>query len=205
MRKDARRNRDAIVAAATDLFAALGVGAPIDVIAQRAGVGNATLYRHFPAREDLLTAVYREPMKEQVAAARRALAHPDPWEGFATYVRETCRLQASNHGLANVLCSHPGAPELARLGDEASDNGSLLLQNAQAAGAVRADLVMEDLAVLLMANAGLIDRAGSAATTASERFIALTLEGWRAEAVTGPAPPPPDREAMKEGMRNLRT
>ncbi|WP_254784800.1 MULTISPECIES: TetR/AcrR family transcriptional regulator [unclassified Curtobacterium] len=57
MRADARRNRDAILAAARELFESEGILAPIDGIATRAGVGNATLYRNFPTRDDLLAAV----------------------------------------------------------------------------------------------------------------------------------------------------
>ena len=57
MRADARRNYDALVAAADEIFTAHGPGASLDEIARRAGVGNATLYRHFPDRRDLLVAV----------------------------------------------------------------------------------------------------------------------------------------------------
>src|ERR1700759_5520319 len=67
MRADARRNRDAILAAAREVFEAEGVLAPLDAIAVRGGVGNATLYRNFPTREDLLSAVMETSIVEAVA------------------------------------------------------------------------------------------------------------------------------------------
>ncbi|MFD0527883.1 helix-turn-helix domain-containing protein [Kitasatospora arboriphila] len=70
-RRDARRNREALAAAAADVFAELGLDAPLDVIARRAGVGNATLYRHFPTREDLIGEVFRPAAAVLAEAARK--------------------------------------------------------------------------------------------------------------------------------------
>src|SRR3954467_8534167 len=82
LRADAARNRDAIIAAARPVFAEHGLGAPLDEIARRPRVGNATLYRHFPTREELVQAALMCPMAEYLAAAEDGLADPDPWAGF---------------------------------------------------------------------------------------------------------------------------
>ena len=69
MRADARRNRDALIAAAREVFTELGPDAPLDEIARRAGIGNATMYRHFPARRDLHVAVYADEVAALCARA----------------------------------------------------------------------------------------------------------------------------------------
>ncbi|HWI73114.1 MAG TPA: helix-turn-helix domain-containing protein, partial [Baekduia sp.] len=86
LRADARRNRDAIVAAARHAFAERGLQTSLDDIAKRAGVGSGTLYRHFPTRDDLVSAVFTERMAEHVAAVEQAQREKDPWEAFAEYV-----------------------------------------------------------------------------------------------------------------------
>src|SRR3954462_8361668 len=76
-----------------------GLKASLDDIAKCAGVGSGTLYRHFPTREDLITAVFTERMTEHVAAVEAARAAADPWQGFAGYVATICRAQATDKGL----------------------------------------------------------------------------------------------------------
>ena len=73
LRADAQRNRDALVAAAERVMGRRGLDAPLDEIAMAAGVGNATLYRHFPTRRDLVQAVFAEQMARYAAAVERAL------------------------------------------------------------------------------------------------------------------------------------
>src|ERR1700735_4294889 len=90
LRADAARNRAAIVAVARDVFAEHGLEAPLEVIAARAGVGIATLYRRFPTREKLVAAALVEKVTEYAEAARQALATPDPWDGFAGFVERIC-------------------------------------------------------------------------------------------------------------------
>src|SRR5947199_8144304 len=103
LRADAARNREAIVEAARAVFAEQGVDAPLDEIAKRAGTGNATLYRRFPTRGDLIAAVFADRMADHVTAVDAALAYEDPWEGFASYVRTVTAMQAHDHGIADVV------------------------------------------------------------------------------------------------------
>src|SRR6266566_3882151 len=94
LRRDAQRNRDAILAAARQVFCDHGLEAPLEEIARRAGVGIGTLYRRFPSRVELLDAVLADTVQAHVDAAEQALAMNDPWDGFTYYLEETCRLQA---------------------------------------------------------------------------------------------------------------
>src|SRR5947208_5644140 len=86
LRADAVRNREAIVEAARAVFAEQGLDAPLDEIAKRAGTGNATLYRRFPTRGDLVSAVFADRMAEHLAAVEVGLADVDPWRCFTSYI-----------------------------------------------------------------------------------------------------------------------
>lgn len=187
LRADAQRNRDKLVATARALFAERGLDAPLDEVAKRAGVGSGTLYRHFPTRDDLITAVFLERMAENVTAVERAQQHRDPWEGFADYVRETCRGQATDRGMADLLAIGHRGRELRALRTRAYNGFAALIDRAKACGALRADFSPEDLILLTMAIAGIARYMGPTAPAAADRFIALALDGLRAEAPT-PAP-----------------
>src|SRR3954467_6209292 len=103
LRADAARNRQAIVEAARAVFADHGLDAPLDEIAKRAGTGNATLYRRFPTRGDLLEAVFADRLAHHVAAVDAAPAIDDPWEAFASYVRSVGEMQAKDVGIADLV------------------------------------------------------------------------------------------------------
>src|SRR3954452_7770297 len=87
LRADAERNRERILAAAREVFAERGLDAPFDAIAQRAGVGQATLYRRFPRREDLIAACFAPKLAEYAEVLDDALALPDAWAGFCAFLK----------------------------------------------------------------------------------------------------------------------
>lgn len=203
LRADARRNRDAIVEAARNAFAERGLETSLDDIAKAAGVGSGTLYRHFPKRDGLVAAVFAERMDELVTAVEEARRNPDPWQGFAGYVRRVCRAQAEDRGLAAIFAVGHGGEELARSRNQAYDGFIALIDAAKASGGLREDFTAEDIALLLVANAGIIERAGSVATDASERFVALALDGYRAEGATD-APPAVTPRRLLDALRRPR-
>jgi AcrR family transcriptional regulator len=200
-RADALRNRAALVTAAVEVLGRRGLDAPLDEIATAAGVGNATLYRHFPTRRDLVQAVFAEEMARYAAAVERALAEPDPWEGVRGYLAEICAVQAENRALADLVVS-------AEYTDETRPTAVAhlreLLERARAAGRLRADFAIEDVAVLLMANAGVVRHTAEHAAAASSRLVALLLDGLAAEAAT-PSPPPPDPAAVAHALSGRTT
>jgi AcrR family transcriptional regulator len=202
LRADAARNRRAIIDAAGELYGQRGLDTPFDDIARHAGVGNATLYRHFPSRCALLAAVFSDTLARVVAAAEQALTVTDPWDAFATHYRFLCNLQATNRGLADLLTTAvDGVPEVERLRARAHRDFVQLAQRAQSAGALRADVTPEDVALLLMANAGLVHRTADIALTASTRFADLTLDGLRSAAATITRIPPPRAAVIRRIMR----
>src|SRR2546430_8742235 len=103
LRTDAQANRHRIVEAARAVFAERGVDAPLDDIAKRAGVGNATLYRRFPTRELLIAAVFEARVAEYADAATEALRALDPWAGFCHFAQHVFTMQAADRGLSDVL------------------------------------------------------------------------------------------------------
>lgn len=204
LRADAARNRRAIVVAARDLYGQRGLSTPFDEIARAAGIGNATLYRHFPSRCALVAAVFAETLRAVVVAADRALEDADPWDGFAGYAYFLCELQATDRGLADLLITAiDGAPELENLRRQAFSGFVRVAGRAQQSGQLRADFRPADLALMLMANAGLIHRTGTAAPSAWQRFLSHHLDGLRASAATT-APPPPDEDQMRAATADRR-
>jgi AcrR family transcriptional regulator len=200
LRADAARNRREIIEAARELYGRRGLDAPLDEIARLAGVGNATLYRHFPTRCALAAAVFADTLGRIIDAAARALDDPDPWHAFAGHVRFLAQLQAADRGLADLLITKvTGAPELEQLRSRASRDFTRIADRARASGVLRADFTPEDLVLLLMANAGLVNRTADAAPQAWKRFIDLTLDGLRSAAAT-PTAPPPGRAAIQRAM-----
>jgi AcrR family transcriptional regulator len=94
------------VQTARRLFSAKGLDVSLASVAREAGVGKATISRHFATRDDLVGAVFLDSMNGYVEVTRQALADPDPWHGFTTFIHELCRMQASDRGFAAVLSSN---------------------------------------------------------------------------------------------------
>ncbi|MGN2640019.1 TetR/AcrR family transcriptional regulator [Nocardia takedensis] len=105
-RADARRNEEALLEAAAAVFVDSGVDAPLRDIAHRAGVGTATIYRHFPTRADLIVAVYRHQV-ESLAAAGPALleSEPTPYDALTRWIDHFVDFVVTKQGLASVLQS----------------------------------------------------------------------------------------------------
>jgi AcrR family transcriptional regulator len=205
LRADAERNRAAIVGAARSVFAEQGLDAPLDDIAKLAGTGNATLYRRFPTRSDLVVAVFAERMADHLAAVEAGLAEQDPWGGFVSYVQAATAMQARDRGIADLVTMDlSSAPEIEQLRSRAYEGMVALIERARTAGALRADFTDQDIVLLLMANAGLVERAHGIAGSASARIIGLLLDGLRAEAATASPGPPTPKDVIAAMQHNGR-
>jgi len=109
-RADARRNAESLLDAAAAVFVTSGVEAPVRDIAARAGVGTATIYRHFPTRADLVIAVYRHQVDACVEAGPALLAdRPSPFEALGRWIDLFVGFLVTKHGLAAVLRSDNAA------------------------------------------------------------------------------------------------
>ncbi|MBT3150111.1 TetR/AcrR family transcriptional regulator [Streptomyces sp. CHD11] len=191
VRADARRNRERVLAAARAVFAEHGIDAPMATVARRAGVGVATLYRHFPTRDALVRGAFRQQMETCSRALTDALAAPDPWQGLQHLVETVCELQREEGGFpaAFLAASPESGAEHARSREQAERDIMTLVRRAQATGALRADFHPSDLAVILLAHCGLV-AALPDDPAASRRLVAYLLQSFRADAVGRPLPPP---------------
>jgi AcrR family transcriptional regulator len=208
LRADAARNRSAIVEAARAVFAEQGLDAPYDEIARRSGTGNATLYRRFPTRGDLVAAVFADRMTEHLEAVQAGLADDDAWRGFASYIQTAAAMQARDRGIADLVTMDvAAAPAIEELRSRAFAGLVRLVERAQAAGVLRADFTTEDVVLLLMANAGLVELAHGIRAEASARLIHVLLDGFRAAAAAdGPSAPGARRTELamrRNGERRL--
>ena len=203
LRIDAERNRGRIVDAAQIAFAEHGLEVPLEDVADRAGVGIATLYRRFPTREALIGACFERRLAEYARAAEEALEDPDAWSGFCGYVERVCGMQAADRGLNDVLTrTFPDARDMEAHRTRGYELCERMIERAKEAGALRTDFVPEDLVLLLMANAGVVQGCGSAAPDAWRRTVALMLEAFRAHGAS-PLPPPPTPRQVIRAMRRL--
>lgn len=204
MRADAVRNRARIVEAAKAIFAEQGLDVPMTEIADRAGVGVGTLYRRFACREDLITAIFEADMTGYAVAAEEALAEPDPWCGLSSLLMRMCEWQAEDRGFSDILItSIPTLEKVERQRDRIYAAVGTLIERAHASGRIRPDVTAEDVALLLISNAGLIAATHDVAPDAWRRMAALYISSLRA-ANTEEAPPPPGNAAMYEVMRRRR-
>jgi AcrR family transcriptional regulator len=149
MRADARRNYDHLVATARETFAELGVDAPLDVVARRAGVGPGTLYRHFPTRETLVAAVYGPDIAALADRAAKLAEQEAPGTALERWVREHLVDALEQRGIATTFktaLSLSQTPDLLlRYKDRFMDAAETLVDAAKEAGTVREDIETRDI------------------------------------------------------------
>jgi AcrR family transcriptional regulator len=143
LRADAARNRENVLRAARDAFAEHGYGVPLDEIAARAGVGPGTVYRHFPTKDALFEAVVTARVQDLVADARARADASDPGDAFFGFLARVAAESAAKRDLPDAI-SIAGS-----LREDLNAALDVLLRRAQQAEAVRADVRIPDLIVLL--------------------------------------------------------
>jgi AcrR family transcriptional regulator len=178
LRADAQRNVEALLEAAKSVFATSGVDAPAKQIADLAGVGVGTLYRHFPQRSDLVKAVFQHEVDACAAAAPALAAAHEPGTALAQWLHRYTEFLATKQGLASAL--HSGDPAFDALPRYFNQHlepalGSLL-DAATASGDIRADVSPRDL---LHAVANLCMPVAGEGIAYSQRIVALLIDGLR--------------------------
>jgi AcrR family transcriptional regulator len=178
LRADAQRNTDALLEAALAVFATSGVDAPVREIAEKAGVGIGTVYRHFPQRSDLVAAVFRHEIDACADAALILAAEREPGEALARWMQRYAAFIATKRGLATAL--HSGDPAFdtlpAYFQQRLEPALRALLEAAAAAGEVRTDISAEEL---LGAVASLCMHAYKRGPEHARRMVALLVDGLR--------------------------
>jgi AcrR family transcriptional regulator len=206
LRADAERNRARILAAASEVFAERGLDVSLDDIAARAGVGVGTVYRRFPDKDALIDALFEDKIDRAVALADASLEIEDPWEGFTTFMRGMCRMQAQDRGFKDALLLRgPGRERVDAARERIAPRAIKLLTRAQEAGAVRADLGPFDVPMINLCVGLIADRTRDIAPDYWERVLTILIDGISAQGRTTPMPVAPlEREAFTEAMASPR-
>jgi AcrR family transcriptional regulator len=199
LRADAQRNRERIIVAALEVFAERGLDASTAEIAHRAGVGEATLFRRFPTKDDLIMAIVETQMDETIALAEECASAADPGAGVERFLREMVERSVRDRGVleaAKDRCIM--RPELTERRRRVIALMSDLVKRGQAEGAVREDLSATDLGMLI-----------SIAASTSEfpfpglredlwkRYLQVILDGLRPDGATRLRPGPPPRKLFE--------
>ena len=193
LRADAERNRLRLLAAARAVLAERGLDASADDIARAAGVGVGTLYRRFPTKDDLVTAAMEELQERVIAEVVAASAHDDPWEALRGALHALAAGLHANQAFFDA--AHPRLAELQRMPTLAAalrDAFRPVIDRAHTAGVLRADVVCEDVPLLVVGTARLRPKRPDVDPAIWERYFAVLLDGLRPAAATPlPLPPPP--------------
>jgi AcrR family transcriptional regulator len=178
-RADARRNRRKVLDAARAGFAEDGLDVHVEKIARRAGVGVGTVYRHFPTKEDLVQALADDRFAGLAEAARKALDDPDAWNGFSEFMRYSAKVMAEDRALSEAMDQRPEM-----CGQAAEDVKLLeivgeLIARAQAEGALREDVVPEDVPSLICGLGRATRDTPGRPAMSWDRYLAIILAGLR--------------------------
>jgi AcrR family transcriptional regulator len=188
LRADARRNRERVLTAARAVFAEQGREAQMDDVARQAEVGVGTVYRHFPTKEALIEALAIDSFERVVAKAKEALEIEDPWEALTATLWAGAEILADDRALSELMALIPG-PMLQGLPVEQELNATMteLLRRAQESGALRADVILDDIP-MLMCGIGSATRKEHRCPDAWRRHLSIVIDGLRANTASGSLP-----------------
>jgi len=185
LRADAVRNRELLLAAAASAFSTHGAEVPLEDIAHKAGVGVGTLYRHFPTRDSLVEAVYRNEVDVLVQSADELLKDHPPDQALAMWMQLFVRHVATKRGMLSVLKPMLGTSPsfVGETKGRATAAATKLLNAGVAAGTIRADVDGSDL---LRAIGGICMSTEQVSSETSARLAGLLFDGLRHGAAPGP-------------------
>lgn len=205
LRADARRNRERVLEAASQVFAEEGIEASVAEIARRAGVGAGTIFRHFPTKHDLLLASLDVGFDEVQVAIDDALEMADPWQGIVHVMTVCAEIQARNRGFLDAVGPELYAePSLQLRNEERTALLGRVVDRAREAGAVRDDLRAEDLPFLLRAIGAATKTCGNENVGPSglwRRYLGIVLDGLRPEGTSALPVPAPTLEQLTAACR----
>jgi len=182
LRADAVRNRDSVVCAAAAVFGDRGLDATIDEVAEHAGVGKATVYRSFPTKEHLISAVACERLRAFERQACDALDARDAWAAFCALLDSMAATQATDRILGGAMAAPCELSELS-----AARRGTLgaleaVMRKAQSQGAMRPDATVQDVRVLFAGVAHILNDTGQHDAAVWRRYAGLIADGLRSPA-----------------------
>jgi AcrR family transcriptional regulator len=180
LRADARRNHEAVIAAAKKLFADQGLDAQMPDVAKAAKVGVGTVYRHFPTKDDLIAALAEERFERLADKAREGIEADDAWEGLCDFIRFSAQLQADDRGLCEVMGSRPEVMNDSAFAVGLDQLCDKLVKRAQRSGDLRKDLAWEDIPMIACGLGRITPAEMGPATGRWPRLVEIIIDGLRA-------------------------
>jgi AcrR family transcriptional regulator len=199
LRADAARNRERIIEAAIELFAERGYEASTAEIAARAGVGEATLFRRFPTKDDLIQAIVAMMLEDAAAVAASCLEEEDAWRGVERFLYEMAERAAQDHGISDANKEQcMASPALAGERRRVLDLTAQLAKRAQREGVLRDDVAGQDLMFLMGAVASISEVPFSGLRDDLwKRYLGIVLDGLRPEGASKLRPGAPPRRLIE--------
>ena len=180
LRRDAERNRQRILKAAAEAFNERGLEVSLDEIARYAGVGVGTVYRRFRTKEELVEALFMDRLDDVAAIADDAFEAAEPWDGLVSFMERMAELMAGDLGLRQMLMFAAYGRDLVAIARER--NAPLverLVQRAQAAGQLRADVRPTDVPFIVFMLTEATHLVNAANPDIWRRYLTLILDGMR--------------------------
>jgi AcrR family transcriptional regulator len=185
LRKDALRNRQKLLRAGREVFAARGLDASMDDVAHHAGVGVGTAYRHFANKHDLAAIIFENIVAEIAELAEQAVKTADPWEGLVGFLEATLDAQTGNRALREIL-TVIYADERGQHHNTVTAPFATLVERAKAEGAIRPDAQPSDVSMIVLMLCTVSDASAVQSPYLWRRYLPTLLEGLRRD--TAPMP-----------------
>jgi AcrR family transcriptional regulator len=197
LRADALRNRRRVLDAAAAAFAEGGLDVGVAEIARRAGVGPGTIFRRFPTKDDLIAAIIEQRIEEFLARADEAGEADDPGEAFRRFFLDLTEQHVRDRGLLDAVGMRFGLdPRLQELRGRLFERFEQVLERAQEAGAIRADLRAPDIGALSCAAASVPAPLLSAYPDVWRRYAGVLLDGMAPQGASELPQQAPDPSAV---------
>lgn len=188
LRRDAARNRRALLDAGREVFASRGLDATLDEVARAAGVGVGTAYRHFANKQELAAAIFSDDFEQLVETANGALEIEDPWEALTTFIESTVARHAKDRGLYEIMTAAGPVSEKSvhvhgkteTMREALIGPVTELVEHAKAAGCLRSDVSPTDVAAILLMMGTTFPPSEAVGRPVWRRYLWLLLDGLRA-------------------------
>jgi AcrR family transcriptional regulator len=180
LRRDAARNRERLLTAASELFAERGLNVTLNDIAHRAGVGVGTAYRRFANKDEVIDALFEQRLQDVIAVAEEALEATDAWAGLVGFLERSLHMQFGDRGLTEIMNSPQlGRERVNQTRDRIAPLMTRLVDRAKEQRVIRPDFDQSDVFFLQMALAAIIDGTRGLAPDLYRRYLTMWLDGIR--------------------------
>ena len=200
LRRDAQRNRERIIEAGREVFAARGFAATLDDVAHHAGVGIGTVYRRFPTKEELIEAVFTDRLEDLVTLAEESLAAESAWDGLTGFLRTSARWHAADRGLRDAALSMD-EQHFKKAAEQIVPLLEQLMERAHAEGTLRPDAGFRDFPIIMAMVTEMAQHSASCRPGLYERYLELVIDGLRARPDNGPLGTEPTETDVRAVMR----